>query len=263
MGDELGSLLTFVLDLLRDFGLDDFYLELSTRPPGKAVGSDEEWDEATEALRVGGRRSMGLDLRHGRGRGSVLRPQDLGAGPRRHRPALAGVDHPARLPDRRSASDIEYVGADNARHRPVMIHRALFGSVERFFAILLEHYAGALPTWLMPVQVVVLPVRDDHDAYAEDVAAAVQRRRGAGRGRRRRRAARRPHPALEAREGPLHPRGGRRRRDAGHRGGERPVVGARRCETSPLDDFVAARRRPRSAAKGSSRESEAEARSSP
>ncbi len=141
MGEELGSLLTFVLDLLGDFGLEDFYLELSTKPPGKAVGTDEEWDEATEALRVvaDGTRAR---ARHGRGRGRVLRAQDLGAGPRRHRPVLAGVDHPARLPDCPQRFGLEYVGADNARHRPVMIHRALFGSVERFFAILLEHYAG-------------------------------------------------------------------------------------------------------------------------
>ncbi len=133
-----------MLDLLRDFGLDDFYLELSTTPAGKAVGTDEEWDEATEALRAVAT-ATGSRARHGRGRGSLLRSEDLGAGPRRHRSALADVDHPARLPDCPQRFDLEYVGADNARHRPVMIHRALFGSVERFFAILLEHYAGALP----------------------------------------------------------------------------------------------------------------------
>ena len=145
-----------MLDLLRDFGLDDFYLELSTKPPGKAVGTDEEWDEATEALRAvaDGR---GLELVMDEGGGAFYGPK-ISVQARdaigRH---LADVDHPARLPDCPQRFGLEYVGADNARHRPIMIHRALFGSVERFFAILLEHYAGALPTWLTPVQVVVLP----------------------------------------------------------------------------------------------------------
>ena len=149
---------------------------------------------------------------------------------------------------------LEYVGADNARHRPVMIHRALFGSVERFFAILLEHYAGALPTWLMPVQVVVLPVRDDHDAYARRRGRRAARRRRAGRGRPRRRAAQRPHPPGEAREGALHPGRGRRRRRGRHRGGERPGVasapiagrGARRLRRRAW--------RPRSTTKGVARD---------
>ncbi len=151
MSTELGDLLTFVLDLLRDFGLEDFYLELSTRPPGKGVGSDEEWDEATEALRAvaGGR---DLELVDGRGRGAFYGPkisvQARDAIGRYWQVSTIQLDF--QLPQR---FGLEYVGADNARHRPVMIHRALFGSVERFFAILLEHYAGALPTWLMPVQV--------------------------------------------------------------------------------------------------------------
>ena len=172
IGEELGSLLSFVLDLLGDFGLADFYLELSTRPPGKAVGTDEEWDEATEALRLVAE-GRGLELVMDEGGGAFYGPkisvQARDAIGRYWQVSTIQLDF--QLPQR---FDLEYVGADNARHRPVMIHRALFGSVERFFAILLEHYAGALPTWLMPVQVVVLPVRDDHDAYAQRVATSLR-----------------------------------------------------------------------------------------
>ncbi len=171
MGEELGSLLSFVLDLLGDFGLEDFYLELSTRPPGKAVGSDAEWAEATEALRVVAE-SRNLELVMDEGGGAFYGPkisvQARDAIGRHWQVSTIQLDF--QTPKR---FGLEYVGADNARHVPVMIHRALFGSVERFFAILLEHYAGALPTWLMPVQVVVLPVRDDHDDYAREVAAAL------------------------------------------------------------------------------------------
>src|ERR1700681_4045116 len=172
MGPELGALLTFVLDVLGDFGLEDFYLELSTKPDAKAVGTDEEWDEATEALRVVAE-GRGLDLVMDPGGGAFYGPkisvQARDAIGRHWQVSTIQLDF--QLPQR---VGLEYVAADNARHRPVMIHRALFGSVERFFAILLEHYAGALPTWLMPVQVAVLPVRDDHDDYARDVAAALR-----------------------------------------------------------------------------------------
>jgi threonyl-tRNA synthetase len=172
MAAELDSLLTFVLDVLRDFGLDDFYLELSTRPEGKAIGSDEDWRDATEALRVAAS-GKGLDLVMDEGGGAFYGPkisvQARDAIGRHWQVSTIQLDY--NLPMRFA---LEYVGADNARHRPVMIHRALFGSVERFFAILLEHYAGALPTWLMPTQVVVLPVRDDHGAYADDVAARLR-----------------------------------------------------------------------------------------
>jgi threonyl-tRNA synthetase len=172
MGGELGALLTFVLDLLGDFGLDDFYLELSTRPPGKAVGTDEEWHQATEALRaVADGRGLELVMDEGGGAfyGPKISVQARDAIGRHWQVSTIQLDF--QLPQR---FGLEYVGADNARHRPVMIHRALFGSVERFFAILLEHYAGALPTWLMPVQVVVLPVRDDHDDYARHVAGVLR-----------------------------------------------------------------------------------------
>ena len=170
MVDEIRSVTRFVLELLRDFGLEDFYLELSTKPEGKAVGTDEEWDRATAALRLAAE-GMGLEMRLDEGGGAFYGPkisvQARDAIGRHWQISTIQLDfqEPQRF-------GLEYVGADNTRHRPVMIHRALFGSVERFFAILLEHYAGALPTWLMPVQVVVLPVRDEHDDYARQVRDA-------------------------------------------------------------------------------------------
>jgi threonyl-tRNA synthetase len=168
MADELRSTMSFVLSLLRDFGLEDFYLELSTRPEDKAVGTIDEWDEATEALREAAM-GMDLDLVLDEGGGAFYGPkisvQARDAIGRTHQMSTIQLDfqEPQRF-------DMEYVGADNGRHRPIMIHRALFGSVERFFAILLEHYAGALPTWLSPEQVRVLGVRDDHEEYAHKVA---------------------------------------------------------------------------------------------
>ncbi|HZU72951.1 MAG TPA: threonine--tRNA ligase [Acidimicrobiales bacterium] len=173
MPGELHSLLVFVLDLLRDYGLDDFYLELSTRPEGKAVGSEEEWDTATSALRTSAE-GMGLELVMDEGGGAFYGPkisvQARDAIGRTWQMSTIQLDF--QLPQR---FGLEYVGADNARHRPVMIHRALFGSVERFFGVLLEHYAGALPTWLSPVQARVLGVRDDHDAYATSVVERLRR----------------------------------------------------------------------------------------
>jgi len=175
MAEELESLLLFVLDLLRDYGLDDFYLELSTRPEEKAVGSVQDWDEATETLRSVGQ-NMGLDLVIDPGGGAFYGPkisvQVRDAIGRTWQMSTIQLDF--QLPQR---FEMEYVGADGARHRPIMIHRALFGSVERFFAILVEHYAGAFPAWLAPVQVRVLPVRDDHDAYA---VRLVDRLKGEG-----------------------------------------------------------------------------------
>ncbi|MGA3147024.1 MAG: threonine--tRNA ligase [Acidimicrobiales bacterium] len=168
MAGELHTTLTFVLSLLRDFGLEEFYLELSTRPEGKAVGTMEEWDEATEMLRATAL-SMGLELRMDEGGGAFYGPkisvQARDAIGRTHQMSTIQLDF--QTPQRFEA---EYIGSDNVRHLPIMIHRALFGSVERFFAILLEHYAGALPTWLSPEQVRVLGVRDDHEQYAHKVA---------------------------------------------------------------------------------------------
>jgi threonyl-tRNA synthetase len=167
MAEELASILQFVLDLLRGYGLDDFYLELSTKPEEKFVGTDEQWDAATEVLRSVGV-AAGLELVLDEGGGAFYGPkisvQARDAIGRTWQMSTVQLDFntPVRF-------GLEYVGADGQRHTPVMIHRALFGSVERFFAVLLEHYAGAFPTWLAPVQVRVLPVRDDHDRYAQTV----------------------------------------------------------------------------------------------
>jgi len=171
MAGELDSLLTFVLDLLRDYGLDDFYLELSTKPEDKAVGSDAEWVEATETLRsVAGARDLDLVMDEGGGAfyGPKISVQARDAIGRTWQMSTIQLDF--QMPQR---FGLEYIGADNERHRPIMIHRALFGSVERFFAVLLEHYAGALPTWLAPEQARVLPVRDENEPYARSLAARL------------------------------------------------------------------------------------------
>jgi threonyl-tRNA synthetase len=165
---ELTSLLGFVLRILRTFGFEHFEAELSTRPEGKSVGADEDWERATEALHEALRRS-GLSYTVAEGEGAFYGPKiDVhlkDAIGRRWQLSTLQVDfnHPIRF-------DLTYVGEDNEKHRPIMIHRALFGSVERFFGILVEHYAGAFPTWLAPVQVQVLPVADRHDDYAAGVA---------------------------------------------------------------------------------------------
>ncbi len=174
MGEELANLLSFVLDLLRDFGLQDFYLELSTRPEGKAVGSDQEWSEAESTLeRVA--RAAGLDLVLDEGGGAFYGPkisvQARDAIGRTHQISTIQLDF--QTPQRFDAS---YVGADNRRERVIMIHRALFGSVERFLAILLEHYAGNLPTWLCPEQARVLSVRGEFEGYANEVAQQLRAR---------------------------------------------------------------------------------------
>jgi threonyl-tRNA synthetase len=161
---ELESTLRFVLDLLRDFGLTDFYLELSTKPEGKAIGSEEEWEEGTEILRRAAA-AMDLEVVLDEGGGAFYGPkisvQTRDAIGRTWQ--LSTIQADFQEPHR---FDLSYVGADNERHRPIMIHRALFGSIERFFAILVEHYEGAFPLWLAPVQASVLPVADRHDAYA-------------------------------------------------------------------------------------------------
>ncbi len=172
---ELESTLRFVLDLLRDFGLTDFYLELSTKPEGKAIGSDEDWGEGIEILRQAAA-AMDLEVVLDEGGGAFYGPkisvQTRDAIGRTWQ--LSTIQADFQEPQR---FDLSYVGADNERHQPIMIHRALFGSIERFFAILLEHYAGAFPVWLAPVQVTVLPVADRHDAYAFRLA---DRLRGEG-----------------------------------------------------------------------------------
>ncbi len=173
LADELASLLKFVIDLLRDYGLTDFEAELSTRPE-KFVGEIEEWDQATEALRHALDKS-GVPYIVAEGEGAFYAPKiDVhirDAIGRRWQLSTLQVD--LQLPQR---FDIEYQAADGTRRRPYMIHRALFGSVERFFAILLEHYAGAMPPWLAPVQVAGIPISDAHvpylNAVAEKLAAA-------------------------------------------------------------------------------------------
>ncbi len=169
---ELKRALEFVISVLRDYGLDDFYLELSTKPEGKAVGTDEEWEEATEALRVVAEaddHELVMDEGGGAFYGPKISVQARDAIGRTWQMSTIQLD--LQLPQR---FELEYVGADNERHRPVMIHRALFGTIERFFAILTEHYAGAFPTWLAPVQVTVVPVADRHEDYAAEVVAALK-----------------------------------------------------------------------------------------
>ncbi len=172
MADELGKLLTFVLGLLRDYGLEDFYLELSTRDPDKSVGTDEAWDEATAALQQVADAS-GLELVPDPGGAAFYGPkisvQARDAIGRTWQMSTIQVDF--NLPER---FELEYAAADGTRQRPVMLHRALFGSIERFFAVLLEHYAGAFPAWLSPVQVVGIPVHADYDAYLQDVAGRLR-----------------------------------------------------------------------------------------
>ncbi len=172
MRDELTSLLTFVLDLLKDFGLDDFYLELSTRNPDKCVGPEEVWEEATRTLEEVGIAS-GLELVPDPGGAAFYGPkisvQTKDAIGRTWQMSTIQLDF--NLP---GLFDLEYTAPDGSRQRPVMIHRALFGSIERFFAVLLEHYAGAFPAWLAPVQVIAVPVAEPFEAYLSDVVARLR-----------------------------------------------------------------------------------------
>ena len=172
MGEELQSLLAFTLSLLRDYGLDDFYLELSTKPEEKSVGADEDWEEATEALRQAAL-AMNLEVVMDPGGGAFYGPkisvQARDAIGRTWQMSTIQLDF--QLPQR---FDLHYAGADGKRHQPVMIHRALFGSVERFFAVLTEHYAGAFPLWLAPEQLLLLPVADRNAEAARELAAQAR-----------------------------------------------------------------------------------------
>ena len=169
-GAELRRLLTFVLDLLRDYGLNDFYLELSTRDDEKEkwVGSLEDWEQATRELAEAARES-GLELVADPGGAAFYGPkisvQARDAIGRTWQLSTIQVDY--NLPKR---FGLEYQAADGTRQQPIMIHRALFGSIERFFGILVEHYAGAFPPWLAPVQVVGIPIADAHVPYLSQVA---------------------------------------------------------------------------------------------
>jgi threonyl-tRNA synthetase len=174
MANELKNTLGFVLSLLKDYGLNDFYLELSTKDPEKYVGDDATWEEATETLAQVARET-----------GLELVPDPAGAafyGPKisvQARDAIgrtwqmSTVQLDFNLPER---FDLDYTAADGTHQRPVMIHRALFGSIERFFGVLTEHYAGAFPVWLSPVQVVGIPVAEEYGPYLDDVAAQLRAR---------------------------------------------------------------------------------------
>jgi len=173
-GQELKDLLDFVLRLLRDYGLEDFYLELSTRDDVKEkfVGSDEDWEHATAVLREAAGES-GLELVEDPGGAAFYGPkisvQAKDAIGRSWQLSTLQVDF--QLPKR---FGLEYQAADGSRQQPIMIHRALFGSIERFFGIMVEHYAGAFPPWLAPVQVVGIPIADAHVPYLEEVAAELR-----------------------------------------------------------------------------------------
>ena len=167
MPAELDSLLTFVLNLLRDYGLQDFYLELSTKNPEKYVGADEDWDAATEILRKAAQ-AQNLELVLDPGGAAFYGPkisvQAKDAIGRTWQMSTIQVDF--QLPQR---FEMEYQSSDGSRQRPVMIHRALFGSIERFFGVLTEHYAGAFPPWLAPVQVMAIPVADAFAPYLQEI----------------------------------------------------------------------------------------------
>ena len=172
MRDELTNLLNFVLDLLKDYGLDDFYLEFSTRNPDKLVGAPALWDEAEATLREVGEAS-GLELVPDQGGAAFYGPkisvQARDAIGRSWQMSTIQLDF--NLPDR---FELEYTAPDGSRQRPVMIHRALFGSIERFFGVLTEHYAGAFPAWLAPVQVVAIPVAEPFNDYLGEVVARLK-----------------------------------------------------------------------------------------
>ncbi|WP_394214772.1 threonine--tRNA ligase [Brachybacterium vulturis] len=174
MKDEIAGTLDFVLDLLRDYGLEDFYLELSTRDPEKSVGDESTWEEATRTLEEVAA-SSGLELVPDPGGAAFY-------GPKISVQAKDAIGRTWQLSTIQldffepELFELEYTAPDGSRQRPVMIHRALFGSIERFFGVLLEHYAGAFPVWLAPVQVVAVPVAAEYVPYLEEVAAKLRAR---------------------------------------------------------------------------------------
>jgi threonyl-tRNA synthetase len=173
--DEVSRALEFVMSVLRAFGFEEFEANLSTRPEEKWVGTDEGWEHATDALRAALERAelpYEIDAGGGAFYGPKIDVKVRDAIGRKWQ--LSTIQADFNMADR---FDINYIGPDNEKHRAVMIHRALFGSIERFFGVVLEHFAGAFPAWLAPVQVRVLPVRDDHDGHA---AQLVARLRGEG-----------------------------------------------------------------------------------
>lgn len=173
MVDELDSLLTFVLNLLRDYGLNDFYLELSTRNPEKSLGQESDWQDATAAL-ASAAAKQNLELIQDPGGAAFYGPkisvQAKDAIGRTWQMSTIQVDF--QLPER---FDLGYTASDGSRARPVMIHRALFGSIERFFGVLTEHYAGAFPPWLAPIQVRAIPVAEAFNSYLEKIVADLKK----------------------------------------------------------------------------------------
>jgi threonyl-tRNA synthetase len=172
MADEIASLLDFIMSVLRRFGFEDFEFNLSTRDPDKSVGSDEIWEKATAALKEALDRH-GVQYKMKEGDAAFYGPKiDIDVRDAIGRKwQLSTIQCDFNLPER---FGLEYIGSDGARHRPIMLHRALFGSIERFFGVLIEHYAGAFPTWLSPEQVRVLPVALAHDSYAQQVVAQLK-----------------------------------------------------------------------------------------
>jgi threonyl-tRNA synthetase len=174
VADEITSLLHFVIDILRSFGFTEFEAQLATRDPKKSIGEDAVWEMATDALRTA-MVANNIDYKVDEGGAAFYGPKiDVKVKDAIGRQwQLSTIQADFNLPER---FGLEYVGADNTRKQPIMLHRALFGSVERFFGVLVEHFAGAFPVWLAPVQVRVLGVRDDHQEYANEVVAAFKAR---------------------------------------------------------------------------------------
>ena len=170
--EEIASLLDFVMSVLRAFGFNEFTANLSTKDPNKYVGDDDAWDDATDALRAA-LEKYGLPYKIKEGDAAFYGPKiDIDVQDAIGRKwQLSTIQYDFNMAER---FGLEYVGTDSLRHRPIMLHRALFGSVERFFGVLLEHYAGAFPTWMAPLQARVLPVATAHQGYAEQVVARLQ-----------------------------------------------------------------------------------------
>jgi threonyl-tRNA synthetase len=170
--EEIASLLDFVMSVLRAFGFNEFTANLSTKDPNKYVGDDDAWDDATAALRAA-LEKYGLPYKIKEGDAAFYGPKiDIDVQDAIGRKwQLSTIQYDFNMAER---FGLEYVGTDSARHRPIMLHRALFGSVERFFGVLLEHYAGAFPTWMAPLQARVLPVAAAHQEYAEQVVERLQ-----------------------------------------------------------------------------------------
>ena len=174
MGEELDNLLKFVLNLLKDYGLTDFYLELSTKNSEKSVGTDAEWNQATEILKqAAAAQNIPLIMDEGGAAfyGPKISVQVKDALGRTWQMSTIQLDF--QLPQK---FELEYKDKDGSVKRPVMIHRALFGSIERFFGVLLEHYAGAFPPWLSPVQVICIPITDDHISYLKEIADKLKQK---------------------------------------------------------------------------------------